>query len=261
MLLLALTLLPGCKKVEPAPEELDALLHYTWQKYDDGLEEELANAIVNFDDAVEGGELDPPDGSVTDLSDDEIALVGVTDRPASDAAGLFMTNRFACSMKQLEEILSYGDQNELYDGVYESYARDFDGNRSEWLKTDAERLDYTIRYTSKIPVLGGEYDAVAKGALRQVPTEFGRAIVQRSYMPEPADFGPDEDKKYVDHDYQLEVYFDAGGGEVVHVYGMWRSALYGGTLDTDNSALQRTMLGNMFDWDDNTEKLCEEGRP
>jgi len=259
MLLLALTLLTGCKKVEPAPEALDELFHYSWQKYDEESDEELANAVVNFDAAVQGGELDPPDGTVTDLSDDEIALVGVTDRPASDAAGLFMTNRFACSMKQLEEILSYGDQGDLYEGVYEAYSRDFEGNRSNWLKADDERLDYTIRYTSKIPVLGGEYDAVAQGSLRQVPSEMGRAIVQRSYMPEPADFGPDEDKKYFDHDYQLEVYYDAGGGEVAHVYVMWRSALYGGSLDTDNETLQRTILGNMFDWDDNTEKLCEEG--
>jgi hypothetical protein len=261
MLLLALTLLPGCKKVEPAPEALDDLLHYTWQKYDDGLDEELANAVINLDDAVQGGELDPPDGSISDLTDDEIALVGVTDRPAADAAGLFMTNRFTCTMKQLEEILSYSEQDELYEGVYEAYTRDFAGPRTDWLKARDQRLDYSIRYTSKIPVLGGEYDAEAQGSLRQVPTDVGRAIVQRSYMPKPADFGPDEDKKYFDHDYQLEIYFDGGGGEVVHVYGMWRSALYGGSLDTDNEALQRTILGNMFDWDDNTEKLCEEGRP
>ncbi len=261
MLLLALTLLAGCKKIEPAPEELDDLLHYTWQKYDEGVDEELANAITNLDAAVQGGELDPPQGSVSDLSDDEIAIVGVTDRSASEAAGVFMTNRFACSMKQLEEILSYGEQDELYEGVYDAYRREFDNARSDWLSDDAGRLDYDILYTSTIPVFGGSYDAESRGALRQVPTDFGRAIVQRSYMPEPADLGPDEDKKYFDHDYQLEIYFDAGGGEVVHVYGMWRSALYGGSLDFDNETLQKTVLNNMFDWDDATADLCEEGRP
>jgi hypothetical protein len=254
-----LVLMVGCKKVEPAPEALDDLLHYMWQKYDDGIDEELANAITNLDKAVAKGELDPSDGSVSALSDSEIAIVGVTDRSASDASGVFMVNRFACKMGQLEEVLSYAQQDELYEGVYEAYQRDFASPRADWLTDDAATLSYGITYTAKVP-LGGTYDSDSNGALRQVPTDFGRAVVQRSAMPEPAQFENDNNK-YVDQDYQLEIYYDAGGGEVVHVYGLWRDASYGSGLSMSDEGFQRIVLNNMYDWDKNTAKLCEEGRP
>ena len=254
---LAIILL-GCKKVDPAPEALDDLFHYLWANYDEGSDEVLADGLVNLDAAAQGGDLDPPDGTISLLSNDEIALVGVTDRQAADASGVFMVNRFACSGGQLEEILSYGAQDELYEKVYASYRRDFDSPRDAWLAGDDALLGYDILYTADPPI-GGQYDAVSQGHLRRVPLDAGDAIVQRSYLPKPADFEK-ENNSYVDQDYQLEMYLPAGGGEFLHVYAMWRDANFGG-FSMDDTSFQRIVINNMYDWDDNTAELCAEGRP
>lgn len=248
----------GCKKVEPAPEALDDLFHYLWQNYDDGTDEQLVDALNNLVAAVEDGALDPPDGAVTSLSDEETALVGVTDRSADAASGVFIVHGFDCADAQLQEILSYGAQDELYEGVYEVYQRDFDGSREDWLGGGSDRLSYDIRYTAKPPI-GSAYDAASEGALRRVVVPAGEAVVQRSYMPAPAEFEGDG-KSYVDQDYQLEVYQPRGGGRILHVYAMWRDAEFSG-LNMADESFQRIVINNMRDWDDNTAKLCEEGRP
>lgn len=125
MFVVALALI-GCKKVEPAPEDLDGLLHWFWTHFDDGLDEELADGIVNLHEAVDGDALDEHmDGSISRLDDDEIALVGVTDRDAGDAFGLFLVNVYDCDLDQLEDILVHLDQDELYDDAYDSYTRSY----------------------------------------------------------------------------------------------------------------------------------------
>jgi hypothetical protein len=249
-----LWVLLGCKRVEPAPEALDDLFHFVWAHYDDEGDEALVDAVHKLDLAVDGGDLEPPDGTVSDLTDAEIALVGVTDRSAAAASGVFIVNRFPCSPGQLERILSHDAQDELYEGVYESYARDFDSPASGWLSGSAARLSYDISYRADPPV-GSAYDANSRGDLRRVDVD---AVIQRSVLPEPAVFDGDGNS-YLDQDYQLEVYIPVGG-EIVHVYAMWRDANFSGFSMADES-FQRIVINNMLDWDDQTAKLCDEGRP
>ncbi|MEQ1501966.1 MAG: hypothetical protein ABMB14_07030 [Myxococcota bacterium] len=255
----------GCKKVEPAPAALDDLLHYVWQNYDPGDDPTLAEAVVNLDAAVDGdGLVDAFDGTVSRLTADEAALVGVTDRDPADAPGVFLVNAFDCDPGQLEEVLSYPDQSELYDGVYSAYARTFDASRDAWLAGTADRVDYDIDYTAEL--LGATYDAHSRGALRRVPeldaeaTPFGAFVVQRSYMPHPGAFEGDSNKS-MDQDYQLELYYPRGDGRVVHVYGLWRQADFGSGFDMEDEGSQRILLNNLLDWDDDTAALCAEGRP
>jgi hypothetical protein len=258
-------LVVACKKVEPAPEELDELLHWVWQRYDEGTDEELAEALRNLDRAVDGATFEEgSDGSLSRLSSSEAELVGVTDRDPALAPGVFLVNRFVCGMGQLEEILSYPDQSELYEGVYTDYGRSFDTSREDWLAGSIPRLDYDIEYTASI--LGATYTARSRGALRRVPeldeesTPFGAFVLQRSYMPEPGVFEDASSSKTMDQDYQLELYWKRGD-ETLHAYGMWRQASYGSGIDMENDGSQRLLLNSLFDWDDDTATLCEEGRP
>ncbi|MEZ4235861.1 MAG: hypothetical protein R3F59_06800 [Myxococcota bacterium] len=254
------------QEVEPAPAELDALLHWTWARYDEGDDEALAGAVTNLDAAVGGqGLVESFDGSVSRLDREEAALVGVTDRDPGDAAGIFLVDAFACDFDQLQEILSYPGQDELFLDVYDAYARTFEQSRDAWLAGDVDRIDYDIDYTASL--LGATYVAAGRGALRRLPdlgdpevTPFGPAVLQRSYLPAPAAFEGDSNKS-LDQDYQLEVYWPRGEGRVVHVYGMWRQANFGSGLDMENESAQRILLNNLLDWDDNTAALCAEGRP
>ncbi len=257
--------LVACTAVEPAPAELDDPLHWIWQRYDEGSDQELAEGIRNLDAAVDGGAIDEAfDGSVSRLTADEAALVGVTDRDPALAPGVFLVNAFECAFGQLEEILSYQQQEELYDNVYDSYTRQFDTPRGEWLGAPDGTLTYDILYAASL--LGASYDAESEGALRRVPDlgedglPWGRFIAQRSYMPERAAF-EEGSNKTLDQDYQLELYWPRGGDRVVHVYGMWRQADFGGGFDMEDEGSQRLLLNSLLDWDDNTAELCAEGRP
>lgn len=88
---------------------------------------------------------------------------------------------------------------------------------------------------------------------------YGPVLFGRTFMPEPAEF--EGDSKSLDQDYQLEVYYERASGEILHAYGLWREADFGvaGTMETEG--IQRLLLNNLRSWDDETEKLCEEGRP
>ncbi|MBX2804266.1 MAG: hypothetical protein KTR31_41780 [Myxococcales bacterium] len=255
--MLLLTVLLSCKAVDPAPEGLDDVLHYLWQQVDDGSDAQLADALVNLDVAVDGGGLEEAfDGSVSRLSTEEAALVGVVDRDPAQAAGVFLVNTFPCDPAQLERILSYARQDELYEGVYESYDRVFDNDREAWLSGADTALTYQVDYTAKL--LGSEYAASARGSLRRVPdaegATWGDWILQRVWLPTPAVF--DNDNRSMDQDYQLELYWPRGDGRIVHAYGMWRQASYGAGIDMESDATQRILLNNLLDWDDNTEQLC-----
>lgn len=249
----------ACKKVEPAPADLDGLLHQVWQQYDEGTDEVLGEAVVNLDGVVDGANLEEAfDGTISRLSVEEGAQVGVTDRDPTHAAGVFLVNTFDCGFDQLQEILSYPDQSALYDGVYSAYERTFDTPLEDWLAGDDPRVDYDIAYTASM--LGAEYEARSRGALRRIEgTSLDGVVVQRSYMPEPGAFAG-ETNKSMNQDYQLELYWTAGG-HVVHAYGMWREADFGGGFDMEGESGQRILLNNLLDWDDDTAALCAEGRP
>lgn len=264
MWLVAALSMSGCKKVEPAPAALDDLFHFYWQRIDGGTDEELAEALVNLHAAIDGDTLeDPVDGTVSDLTRAEADLVGVPADP-SLAAGIFLANTFACDWGQLEEILSYGEQDELYEGVYNHYTRTFAADRDAWLAGQPDRLEYVLTYESV--VLSSTYNASADGTLRRVDrpdpewSPFGTFLVQRSVMPEPGAF-EEGSSKSMDQDYQLEVYWSPEDGRILHAYAMWRQADWGAGIDSDSETAQRVLLNNLVAWDQDTESLCADGRP
>ena len=69
-----LVLLLACRNIEPAPEDLDGLLHYLWENGRTGDDAQLAEAIENLDAAV-GDFTETTDGVVSRLSTEEADLV------------------------------------------------------------------------------------------------------------------------------------------------------------------------------------------
>jgi hypothetical protein len=264
MWLVSVVALSGCKKVEAAPEELDDLFHWFWQEYDEGTDEVLAGGLVNLHAAVGGNGLEEAfDGTVTDLAQSDAALVGVDADPAL-ASGVFLVNTFPCGWSQLEEILSFGEQEQLYEGVYHAYERTYDSPRDAWLSGEDLRLAYLLEYEAD--VLGSNYTARIDGVIRRVAdlgaetSPHGAFLAQRSVMPEPGEF-EEGSGKTMDQDYQIEIYWSPAKGQVLHAYALWRQADWGSGFDSDNETAQRIMLNNLLSWDRDTAKLCEEGRP
>lgn len=259
LLLLAI----GCKAVNPAPADLDGLLHWFWQEYEAGTDEDLHGGVRNAFEVVDLDALaeDVQDGSLTRLDADEAAIVGVTDRDPAEAVGLYLLSRLDCDMDTLTPILWAPDQDLLYPGIYDAYDRSFTSSTADFESGAADTLTWDTAYTGSY--LGASYDAETKGGLRRLPevdaevSPHGVVILQRTYMPWPAVW--ENDNKVFDQDYQIEVYVADGEGGVLHLYGLWRHAEYGSGFDSDNESVQRLLLNALADWDETTEALCLDG--
>lgn len=265
-LLLSVPLLAtlGCKKVDPAPRELDALLHWFWTEYSEGTDEELAEGIANLYDAVDAANFEElSDGSVSKLTKDEAALVGVTDRNPADASGVYLVNSYACTLGKLQPILLHKAQDELYDGIYDRYERDYTSSRADFEDRVTTTMGWEVEYDASL--LGASYTANIVGGLRFLPalddelSPHGPAMLARTHMPQPAEF--ESDNKSQDQDYQIEIWVKRKSGELLHVYGLWRQADFGSGFTSDDEGVQRILLNNLAAWDDDTEVLCAEGRP
>jgi hypothetical protein len=255
----------ACKGVEPAPKELDRLFPWFFANIDQAEDEQLAEGFRNLHKAADGASLeDTVDGSISDITGAELGSAEV-DKPAPAlAAGVYMLNRLHCSIGQLERVLSYKDQRELYPDAYETYKRTFRSSQNAWLSEEEHELSWDVDYTATI--LGKSYQSDVIGHLRRVPevdadaSPFGPTLIARAHIPHPATFEGDGNTS-LDQDYQIEMYYRLDGGDLMHAYGIWREADFGGGINSDNESSQRLLLNNLKSWDDETEALCEEGLP
>ena len=257
-----LAVLAGCKQVEPAPKELDALLHWMWQRYEDGTDDALAEGAANLWDAVDGAGLDDHvDGSVTPLTAEEVALVGVTDRDPADAPGVFLVNAYTCTLEQLEPILLHAAQDELYEGVYDRYDRSYTTSREAFEAREISTMAWEVSYEASL--FGTAYSAVIEGGLRAIPdveaARHGAFLMGRTHLPEPAEF--EGDSRSQSQDYQLEIWQSRDDGSLLHIYGLWREADFGSGITSADEGSQRLLLNNLRQWDDETEAHCAAGRP
>jgi hypothetical protein len=261
-LVLSLVLALGCRKVEPAPEDLDGLLHFVWQQLDEGEDEALTEAVNNLHAAIDGdqvpviGEGPVLEGLVTHLSEEEVSSLGREVDP-SLATGLFIADRITCTMPRFEEVVTYEHQDELYTGVYDAYEREMLGSRSDFLTGREQRLGWDLEYQTS--VLGAGYTVNSQTLVRrvaEVETPEGPATILRAHMLSPAVFDNPDSNSFLDQDYHLEVYWPFDG-DILHVYALWKDTRLLGFEDEGEST-QRIILNNLADWDEGTSQICQD---
>lgn len=251
-----ITLLLACRNIEPAPDDLDGLLHYLWANGRTGDDAQLAEAIENLDAAV-GDFTETTDGVVSRLSTEEADLVsprGPFD-PA-DAAGITMLNRFTCTPEQLDRVLIHAAQDELREGTYRAYDRRYTSDEQGYREGTLPELGWEVDIEATIVL--SDYSEKLIGGIRRLDTAVGPAFVQITWMPEAAVF--DGNGNYWNQDYQLEVYYEQAPRDIVHLYGMWRELSVAG-FTSENEGVQRQVLNGLADWDEATAQLCLENRP
>ena len=256
-------LLIGCKAVDPAPEDFDALMHYFWNQAEDGSDAQLIEAVQNLDVAIDSGTLDEAtDGSLTPLSFEEAAVANHT-RDPSHASGVFLLNPFDCAVDTLTELILHLDQQSVYPGVYDTYERTYTDSRDAFLAYETHRLGWKLDYGAT--VLGTAYTATTHSTFRRIamgtqeaPWPHGDILLWKVYLTDPADFG--NSGKSLTQDYQIDLYFPFEE-HIIHAYGIWREGDYGTGFTTDTEAVQRITLNNLEKWDRGTEELCRTGVP
>ena len=160
----------ACKSVEPAPTDIDGLSHYFWQHYDDETPEFLAEGIRSAFLAIDPETLEEPlRGTISDLTREELDLIGKTEEPVGEASGIFFANIINCPINSVERGVYALNQDERHPGDYSAYNREYtmdldayESRENDWLgwhtTYSVDRLgvkmtvdiDGTIRYTSDI---------------------------------------------------------------------------------------------------------------
>ncbi len=253
--LLIIASLTGCRGVDPAPEDLDGLIHFFWQNAEAEDPDVLAGAFETLNE-TEGDALeDVIDGNVSRLSEEEAAMVPAVDADPEAAAGIFMLNTFACTAEELEPILVYLEQDRIREGTYDDYERVYTSDFEAW---DADATEWLTWDTSiAAEVVFSSYTSELSADIRQIETELGPAYASRAWFTEPAEF--DGNNTWT-QDFQLELFYERAPGEIVHLYAMWRELDVAG-FSSENSGVQRQVLNGLKDWDDETEAICAEGLP
>jgi len=119
-----LWLLAACAASKTAPRDLDQILHDAWAHYhaeDDGA---LVADVRELDALVDETSL-PLEGTVTDLSAQEVADAGIDGPDPEPARGLFTVGFVDCTPEETERILISTGQMALYPENYVAYTRTY----------------------------------------------------------------------------------------------------------------------------------------
>lgn len=249
----------GPEKVE-TPSDLEGLLRFFWTQQssadDETLGEALRSAVALSEELLQGektkvGALDP-------LDESDLAALQLDDgRDPREAVGFFLVNRFRCGAGTLEEIVTSPDQAEIHPGVYDRYERAFDTPRAAFIAGDDASLDWRVTYAAT--PLATQYEAKTRSGVRRIPADpsepSSTGLLQRTFLAEPAAFAGAPDNHAFDQDYQVELYAPLGGGEVVHLYGLWRHMQLG-LVGVRDDVFIDVQLSGFVQWDQHTEDTC-----
>lgn len=230
---------------DPAPEDLDGLVHLFWAEFDSADGERLAEAAANLP-------VEPSDGEITRLVADEIEHVATdpvetAEVDVSKARGWYVSTRYECTLDALEPILYELDQASQYpDAGYDSYTREYTTPLDDFTSGASETLSWDVVIEGAY--LNTGYTEHLLGGLRR----SGDVLMARTWIPEPVVFEEGSDWSWP-QDYQIEVWIE-DGSELVHLYGIWRELDVG--ITTENDGLVNTTMDGMRDWDDATAELC-----
>ena len=261
---IALCALCACPQPDAAPEDLDGAARFLFDRWlatdvEPAISDvELADAVVKVHEAVGGDTLsEAQKGTLGNLTQSEVEAVGLPERDPDKPQGMYIANLVRCTLDQMEEILLTPDQLSLYPEGYAEYSRAYHEDTPE-----AHPRWATTYKSGENALVTNQFTAVVESGLRIVPdlgaevSPFGRALVLRVHLPEPATFEY-EGSEFTD-DYQIETFAERAPGELVHFYAIWRYMRLGILGDSyDGVFIDQTTQG-MIDWDQRTDELCAQ---
>jgi len=250
--------------LEPAPGDIDGLAHWLWVNFLDADDAAMADALKKVHSVADFAAFEEPlRMTITDLVQDELAVVEMQDRDPKPAAGMLVTNVFDCSIETLEPVLYALDQGDKYPELYDTYQRDYTSDIAAYQAREANTIGWSFSYEAT-PMPASRYRASSNGELRYVAdidgdvTPFGAFLVQRIWMPQPVEYLETDANEFT-LDFQLEVYYQLDTGRVAHFYPVWRHMAFNGVgASTDDGWVQDTILNGLMDFDVRTEELCAQ---
>lgn len=255
---MVLLFLLACRHPVDAPEDLDALFHWYWDKYEDGTDEELLAAAVNLEPLIQAEST----GLVTVLTQEEQDTVEMQgEQDPAEATGMFVAGPIDCDFGDFERLMYALDQEGLYEAAtgkesYIAYDRVYTSDLDAYEARETPFLTWTTTYTVK-PVLT-TYTAVISGSIRFVPEAdgVGPLVIQRSYLPSPATFESNTND-FFEQDYQLDIVLPKGDISA-HAYAFWRDLQSAG-LEDESAGVQNLLIDGLVDYYHDSEAVCAMG--
>jgi hypothetical protein len=253
----------GCRQLEPAPTELDALAHFFFLEFDSEETGRLVEGLDNLDAWYEDhGDPEGLGGSLTDVDQAARDAVGLDDSASFEYInGVFeLVPHQGCSVEDMGTINLYEDQESLFPGQYEDYGRSYREGRGCFSDGDCDDAEWMVSIQDSMVGKTMTYDMVVQ--MRRVRREDGEAagILTRVYMPEPGLLGGEPDgNTFFDQSYQIETATPHSARSNLHFYGVWNSGGLRG-FDPDAEIWTNQYLKGVEDWNDRLDELCAEDR-
>ena len=256
------SLAAACSPPEPAPEELDALIHYFFTDYETEEEATLADAIANTlewwrANTAEG----ESEGSVTDLRVNEVTPLGMPeDLSMQFLVGVYHLVLQTCSLEEIERIYLEPDQMSLFPGNYDNYTREFQDGEACYSDGSCDRVTWTTEIEDSL--MGKSMTYGMSSGLRRftgidLENEERSAVLSLTWMLEPAVIGEGGGAAFFDQAYQIEVFVPVDD-RALHLYGIWNSGGLDG-VDPDAPIWANSYLDGVKDWDIRLDEICDEG--
>ena len=180
----------GCTRPPPAPAELDDLCAYLYTWFEDprAMEDGLANLYQwlntgeNLDQTLEGYE-------VNVLSEDAVDTLDERDRAAANLLGAAVGTQGSGNVEEVAYTLIVVEPEDLSPGMYELYQRTVtEGSYNAFMSRDEDFLQVFNHMESVYASGLAEATTETNGQYRWYQMDKGPAMVQRTWMDEPADF-------------------------------------------------------------------------
>lgn len=257
-----LVMLASCSVPDPAPEDLDGLMHWLWVNYETASASAVVDASEKLLVALEGAHgsdfSSAYSGELTSLSEEEASIIDRKGDPDPSLTTGFMiaTELPQCTIDRLHDLLAQPNQMDQYPGSYDSYLRTYITSYDAWLDRLENRLKWTLEI-SLSNIATGPYESSPTGGLRRIALDGETDILLAvTYLTEDASF--QREKNSMSQDYQIEIYWERPrDGTVMHAWGAWRD-LKIGNIDADDPAALSITLSELKAWDRQTNKNCAD---
>lgn len=281
-LLLLLPLLAACAPPEPAPEDIEDLMLFTFRHYeaDEGtnarsLADAGKNLLTFFDSRswIDEDSNDPDadfeagfEATVERLTHDESDLLDPepeVNEPEA-AVGVLVARWQDCTLQELDDIYMEADQGRLFPENYVSYERTRFDDRDCYAGGDCNASDWEADIIQEQNVIGTTYtydmtlasgirrfDAIPASDDITAPKLEGR--VSRTWLTNEAQIEPSDFARFYQN-YQIEIMVPSGSG-LVHFYAQW-THLEAGVLNTEAAVFLNSYLEGMFEYLDDMESNC-----
>ena len=244
--MVAVALLAGCASPPEAPDQLDELCAYVYGHFRDDDPRSLESAATHLDTWLNDHFVEAQEGYVVDnLSGTEIDPL---DAPPVDTDGLLgaaVVTSIDHSTRVITESIVGLNPIDIYPGTYEIYERDWVDDPDCFTGLNCEEANAFTHSKSAWP-LTITIEVRLFQDYRWVETENGPAMIQRTWLSEPAT--DNKDWLSIDAQYFMAVNLPQADGSTHRLQAMWVVASLGDSAPPEDAALN-LVIGSMQDED------------